>query len=657
MARNKVTDGEMTFVNGQNSSLAPDSLLPGTYCRGMNVVNRGGVIQCRPGYRCLSALPDGVLQGGAIFRPRRGQAVLLFGVAGLLYISEAPFRTYTQVPDVQFSPTASQLYFKQVIQTAVNNEDGSIRLINPKSLMVIQDGGTSPAVLFDGSHGVAQTSETGIPSGGPMEWICDRLWVARGARLYASDIANPTSFTEPLYFATARSFLLSGNITGMSRGPAQAFAQLLVFTETTTTLFQAGIRNRELWAVTPDFQKEILPDIGCVSDRSITTHFGYLWWYSQHGLTNLDAAAQAFVSSEITYTDGEMQDSKARLGSDKSSIACATFENYFICSVPHADKFNSHTWILDNLSMVGSQQRTAPVWNSVWTGTRPVQWLTGSINGVARALYFSVDYDGVNRLWEAFTPDRLDDGCPITWWAELRATTFQMPGLLKEFRYSRLFTSEISGVFDVAVFWAGSSRGKYKNILTKRINAGDGFFQPDSVITADTQIFALKKQSRPLTTQDGRALIADTTLSSCDIEAPNEEFRDESFQLLIVGSGPGALRGYINYAEPPTNTDDSGGGFLKTANETENNFVRFDGGASEVLEDLAEQLPVFTSVRTETLSQAGFTEVATGQAESIISQDDADKIATAIARRKAAKRLEDLVPRIVSMGEAANDSL
>ncbi len=657
MARNKVMDGEMTFVNGQNSSMSPDQLLPGTYCRGMNIVNRGGVAQCRPGYRCLSTLPVGNLQGGAVFKPKQGLAVILFAVSGRLYISDTPFREYRELTDVSFSPTARQLFFKQVETSVQLQPDGSLKLIAPKNLLVIQDGGTSPAVVFDGTRAEAQTGKGKIPLGGPMEWIADRLWVAHGARLFASDLGNPVSFTEPLYIATANSFLLPGTITGMSRGPAQAFAQLLVFTDSNTTLFQAGIRDRSLWASTADFQKEILPNIGCVSERSIRMHFGYLWWYSQHGLTNLDAAAQAFVSSEITYEDGEMQDSKARLSSDLSGIACTTFENYFLCSVPHSEKFNSHTWVLDNLTMVGGQQKPQAVWNSVWTGTRPVQWLSGSINGLTRCLYFSADYDGNNRLWEAFTPDRLDDGCPITWWIEMRASAFNLPGLLKEFRYSRLFFAELSGITDVAVFWAGFNRGKYKRIFTKRYNAGEGVFVPGAQISMEDTLFALKRQSRPATTQDARVLASDETLSSCDVEAPNEEFRDEAFQLLIVGSGPGGIRGYINYAEPPTNTDDAGGGVVENADEVEGNFVRFDGGASENIADLAEELPVFTAVRTETVSQGGLTEVATASAESVISQQDADKIATAIARRIASKRLEDALPKIVSMGAAANESL
>lgn len=664
MAINKLQDGENSFLLGMNSSLAPDQLTPGFYARGMNVVNRGGIIQCRPGYRCISQLPDGLLQGGAIFRPKQGLVSILFGVAGNLYISDAPYREYRQVSGVSFSPTARQLYFKLVEQSVERNLDGSLTLIPPKNLLVIQDGGTSPAVVFDGTRATAQRGAGTIPLGGPMEWIADRLWVAQGARLFASDIANPTTFTEDIYVATAKSFVLPSAITALTKTPstAQSFAQLIAFTENSTTLFQAGIRDRAQWAGTPDFQKEIFPKIGCVSQRSVVLQYGYLWWYSKHGLTNIDVAAQVFVSSSFNYADAEMQDSKSRLSEDLSGVACTTFENYLLASVPHADPLNTHTWCLDSTVMVGSQQKL-PAWNSFWTGTRPVSWISDDINGVSRCLYFSVDYDGKNRLWEAFTPDRLDDGCAITWFVELRAANFGSPLKTKEFRYSQLFASELAGAVDFAVFWAGPARGKYKRIFTKRINATRGVWRSDQRYTMEDKIFALKKQSRELRTQDGRAIIAEETLSSCGVEDPAEEFRDEAFQLLVVGSGPGAIRGYVSYAEPPTNTDDSGGGFPQQADETEENFVRFDGGASEhhefreAFEQLFAEFPVFTSVRSETVTQNGFTEVAIGSAQSVISQQDADKVASQIARRLASKRLEDSMPKIVSMGDAANERI
>jgi hypothetical protein len=75
---------------------------------------------------------------------------------------------------------------------------------------------------------------------------------------------------------------------------------------------------------------------------------------------------------------------------------------------------------------------------------------------------------------------------------------------------------------------------------------------------------------------------------------------------------------------------------------------------ADALEEFEENIPVFTSNRTEVVTQGGMTEIGTGEAESVISQADADKIATAIARRKASKALESALPKIVSLGAIAN---
>lgn len=352
-----------------------------------------------------------------------------------------------------------------------------------------------------------------------------------------------------------------------------------------------------------------------------------------------------------------MSDSKSKLSADLSGVAGISFENYLLLSVPHADLLNTHTWVLDQTPLK-SGQKAPPIWNSFWTGTRPVEWLTCKVNGVNRCFHISEDYDGEARLWEAFTPDRLDDGCPITWWVETRAVNLGATGKLKEFRYADVFLSELTGRVDVAVFYAGSHRGRYKKILEKRIQAARGSIRSVQTITSETLIFALKKQSRELRTQDGRSLIAETTMSSCGVESPNLEFKDEAFQLLIVGSGPGAIRGYVVYAEPPTNEDDSG---RVEADETEENFVRFDGAASEsssfeeALAQFTEDIPQYFSTRTATVTQGALTEVATGEGESIISQSNADYIADVTARRTAVEALQQRLPRIVSVGAIANE--
>lgn len=650
----RALDGDVGFLPGQNSNADPAQLAPGAYARSMNTVNRGGIVQCRPGYRCKFAAPMGNLQGGSFFFPKQGTPVIVFGVEGLVYVSEYPFVEYRQVADVQFSPHARQLFFKQVEQSIEINDDGSLSFVSPRNLLVIQDGGFSPAAVFDGSRAERQLGPTAIPIGGPMEWIGDRLWVARGPNVYASDLANPLGFTEPQYITTVEAFIFPGEVTALSRTPSLEFPQLMVFTNTTTSLLQASIRDRAQWILTRDFQKMLFPNIGCTSQRSVVAHYGILWWWSAYGLTSFDSAMLSRQSSALPYRDSEMQDSKSRLSDDVAGIASVAVENYLLVSVPYANLYNTHTWVMDNGAYQTLNQMAPPAWNSVWTGTRPVEWLAAQVNETNMVFYFSKDFDGMNRLWEAFIPDRLDDGCPITWYVETRGYYLRDSLGRKQFRYADIFLGELLGTFDIAVFWGGTIRGKYKRILTERIEATRGILRSDDIIKATDLLFALKKQSRRIRTQDAKEIITAEIQSSCDVESDFQEFIDESFQLLIVGSGPGAVRGLKQLIDPESG--EKLGGACEE-DETGTRAVRYDGAAAEsaVFDDAVKELSqddvVFRSNRTVTLTSGELTEVGIGTAESVISQQDADKIAQCIATRKAARAMESVMPDIVSVGE------
>jgi len=649
-------DGDISFLPGMNSNAHPTQLQPGQYARSMNTVNRGGIVQCRPGRRCKFVCPPGNFQGSEWFIPKQGTRVILFAVEGLVYISEFPFTNYRQIPGISFLPHARQIFFQQVEQSVVINDDGSLTLIPPRNLMVIQDGGFTPPAVFDGTTAEHQRGANKIPLGGPMEWVGDRLWVARDSFLFASDIANPLSFTEAIYFATVRAFTLPGTITALHRTTNPTSPQLLAYTDHTTTLFQASIRDRSQWPTTPNFQQVVLTSIGCTSNRSVQAHYGMLWWWSEHGLVSFDAAGLNFITAALPYRDVEMNDSKGQLSEDCGGIAVVSVENYLLVSVPHSDLYNKHTWVLDTGVFQTLNQMAPPVWNSFWTGTRPITWLVGQVNDTNAFFAFSQDYDGLVRLWEEFTPDRLDDGCPITWYLETRGYFNQDPTVKKQFRFAKIYMSELLGVIDVAVFWAGAQRGKYKRILTKRINATAGMLRALDIVTAEDILYSLKKQSRELRTQDAKEIWTNEKQTSCGVEDPLAEFKDESFQLLIVVSGPGAINSVL------TETDPEEGQKLGGAceeDEAENKLVRFDGAGEsskeflEAADRLATDLEIFRSNQTATLMQDGFIETGVGEGESTISQAAADKIAECIAIRKAAKHLEEELPAIVSLPDSA----
>lgn len=645
-------DGDTTFALGMNSLFDPSQLTAGLYAVGMNVLNRGGVVQCRPGYECLFAMPSGNLQACILFRPKEAPQQIVFVVDGRVYVSDIPFTTYRLLTNVLMSEVADRIHWVQAEKAVERNEDGSLTLITPKSVLILQDG-VSPPAYFDGAESghlrnTNPLANTLTPQGGPMAWVGNRLWVARGSKVFASDIDDPFSFTEDTYLGGNPFFTVPGNITAMAVTPTIEYQQLLVFTADSTSMFQASNRDRASWPSTVNFQTVLLPNVGCTASKSVRAHYGLLYWYGNFGLTALNVASATYTNSRLPYIDNEMSASKGRMQGDLSGIVTSTYENYLLVSVPHGDKYNRHTWVMDN-SVGDTVQGSAPVaWNTFWTGTRPVEWCGGEVLGIERSFYASKDYDGVNRLWEAFLPQRRDHDCPITWYVETRGYFSQLPLQDKEFRYADVFLSELEDTVDVGVFWAGANRGPYKKILTKRIQAMRGSIRYDTVLQNGVDcVYALKKQSRRVRTQDAR-LLPSAEDSSCGVEYEKIENIDDAFQLLIVGSGAGAVRGVRMFFDA-VNDDLSG---TCERDETEQRAVRFDGAASkgdvdEVLADLNTPPEKFESTQTIVASVKGFTAVESGSGLSVITQADADKIAECIAWARAAHELSDVVPPVL----------
>ena len=541
--------GSAFWVSGMDSSLDPAFLEDTVYRSAMNVTNRGGVLKTRPGYNCVFELPPGRLQGYTLFRPTGGAWHHVVAVAGKVYASAYPFTTYTQLPNVQFFTGSDIVVFEKATKSVQQNVDGTLSIVDPYDVLIMQDGRT-PAAYWDGSisrHLNPLASET--PLGTWMKWSGDRLWVGRDNELFASDIADPLRFTETEYLSEGGSFRLPDIITGLAEITSTDVPQLLVFTQNTTSIFQSNIRDRETWKTTNNFQRVLFPQVGCVSGRAITTQYGQLWWMTMTGVTSLNAAAQSRISSELLYRDTEMAVSKGNLSPNIERVAAISFENYVLFSVPSGDLFNRHTWVMDQSPAEKLNTGSPAAWNGVWTGTRPVQWSVGAVNGVQRVFHVSVDYDGVNRLWEAFIPTRQDNGQPITCYVETKshANFGEMAqGLdIKTFRFAELEFTEIQGTLDVKVYWAGM-RGNYKELTVYRFVAPEGNITYDKQITLDTQLFAYRPQARLVRTTE---ILNDRQEGSiCGIESPFPDRHDRAFSLLIVWSGKAALRSYRIFA-------------------------------------------------------------------------------------------------------------
>lgn len=662
----RLMDYDGSWIKGSNSQLDPSATPVGYAWSFVNMLNVSGVPTCRPGYRCIAKLPPGKIQGAAIFRPTDGLEQIMVAVGGVIWVSVFPFTRFEFLNNVLFSPSAKRVSFTQCTQSnqrlTPDELISAIEVITPKQVMIMQDGGFTAPAYYDGSnHDHIRDNKFETPTGGVMAWIGDRLWVSSRNRLVASDIGNPFSFRENLYLGGTDGLYFARDIVAMTATPSLEFPQLLVLTDEDASLVQASIRDRAAWATTDGFQREVL-QVGCLSDLAVTSHFGRLVWWSAAGIVFFDPATSRGWTSRTPVRDNEMMVSKSHISDDVSNAAIGTFGQWLLMSLPVEDQYNKQTWVLNGASYESINDEGGPTWSGYWIGTRPVAWLSGTIAGQQRIYHTSFDEDGENRLWEAFTPDRLDNGCPITWamisrgMFGLSSNVQKPPGYPIRFNFSEIALTAIDEDLDVGVFVAPGVRGAFRQIAGKTIRTSKGSMDYRLELTAESQIFAMKAQSRKFRTQDLQTLPNIDGDAACSVEDSNGDGIDESFQVLVVGQGPATLRWIRSWGNDQSDESQDASADACDA-ETEFKGLRFDGVGFEddTLQTLVDELtvtlvPNYSANKTVSITSGLYTAVGTGSATSIISQRAADRVATIVATQQAEAEMAALQPPIYSEG-------
>lgn len=543
------------WTGGCSSLLPPDSIAPDEYGWGINIVNRGGIIQTRPGYDCISSVAGTKIQGGVIFTPKNSRPMMLLAIDGSIYSAKFPFSSFSKVDGLQFSDAVPIITFQRCYKSTSLNPDGSLSLIDPYAMVVIQDGVTRAGV-FDGtlaSHSIEGAPFYGIPIGLWMAWTASRLWVFNKSRAKVSDLANPDTFSETTYIAERSNFELPGDVTGAVETADEK--ALLVFTESTTTAFKSNIRDRTQWATTPEFQKVILPSIGCVSGRSPVNQYGLTWWFSGAGFINLDAALSSQISSRLVTVDGEMMRSKRVLSPDLSGVCSSSFENFLLCSVPAGGRYNEQTWVADQSPTGQAQGQPSMSWVGVWTGTRPVVWMRTKFAGRDRIYFVSHDItakDGTNiHVWEAFKGDRKDNGGRISCQMETGMLTLSE---LQRFRYAEINLCEILGDVELKVF-VGGVRGKWHQIKDTTFQAEVGSIGSSiqKTITKESILQAFKTQSRQIKTEE----FSSQGRGCSGVESKDTPGLDKGFQLLLEWRGRMGVKS-VKFILQPDPSGDTG---------------------------------------------------------------------------------------------------
>ena len=581
-----------------------------------NAVTQGAFIQTRPGYKTALTFDAGAAgtpeyawwvdvgfptihpQMLSSFTTNNGQKQLVFAISGSLFYcavaDDGNLGAAVRIPNIAFNPNADQIVACRCTQSATIKAGLYVNNIAPRNLLVIQDG-VSRAVVWDGMTAttmnpakeivVTGTGDTLYPEdwnqtriGLWMAWSGNRLWVANGTNVYASDLGDPTHFTEELKLNSAPVFVFPEDVSGMvDRGTSGTTrSQVVVFTPTTVWTLWSGIQNRipsaqgAGWAFTPDFMAKIFDGVGCVAGKSIVVHRGLLYWRSEDGIVMFDSSSTVNSSQNLPPIDAEMAYSKLRISPSAggADLTCAgRFNSYVFWSVPvgtvtNGRRYNGQTQVLDRQTTTvrstgtgGAFQAGTTGWQGVWTGIKPVEWANVTVGGNERIYALSIDGQNVVRIWQAFQSNRADNGHRIPWFVETRVHPVQ-PTIFEyaTFRHFRLLLDQIRGNLDVVGYWRGL-KGVYHELLTTTITATPGAILAPGVDISP--VAQLAPQSR--TVQSRNLLENVDACSSALVESQFSDSKDHAFSLALRFTGRGALTGYLMVCDSlPDNSEGTG---------------------------------------------------------------------------------------------------
>lgn len=526
------------WTGGCNSLIHPTEISPREYAWGENIVNRGGIVQNRPGFKVRASIPGSKIQGLCIFTPRNSTARLVAAVDGNIYQASYPDYNFTKIDGLSFSATAEFVVMVPAVKSVKRNPDGSLTVITPTPVLMIQDG-ENRCGYWDGSttkHLNPEAPDLGTPIGLWMAWTSSRLWVMNGRRVYASDIADPLTFSENTYLAERSNFDLPDEGMGLIETADQT--GLLAFTSKTTTAFKSYIFDRTQWGQTPDFQKIIVPGVGCVAPRTARNQYGETYFLSERGFISLNAALYTQRNNRLETQDGAMMRSKRNLSARVTAACSGSFENYFLVSVPSGSKYNAHTWALDQSPI----DNAPPAWNGIWTGVRPVEWATGRVGGRERCFFASYDATAVDdthiHIWEGFQGSREDEGGAMVAQFETGIITSDAK---QAFKYAEIEATEILGDVHLKVY-VGATRGPWyllgETDLTAEKGSIGGPYQQS--IDLDTILEAYKPQSRLVKTNE---LTPPEGEQNCPPEFSGEAATaDKGFAILCEWRGRMGIR-------------------------------------------------------------------------------------------------------------------
>lgn len=356
--------------------------------------------------------------------------------------------------------------------------------------LFVQDGVNQP-VFWNGTDSARRSDPTKneMPVGSVMAYIHGRMAVASadgrntvsvGDIVYGSNVTNHDDlllFTEQEYWAEGGSFDIAanlGDIMGLYPMPwldtGTGANELVALCTQGFTSFDLS-QDRTTW-LDQQVQKISMIGQGCVSSIGFSGLNGDLFYRRPDGIGSYRNARTEFRGTwRASPVSREVND---WLRTDRNDllkfIPMVSWQNMVITGFspqvtpPSAECAGYHRYcrgmvILDAQSMSTTSRDGSPVWHGAWTGIRPWGFAQGFIRGADRCFAMSFDRDGKNRLYE-FTlndgPDIFDGDTRKQFWrydtaafgqVEARCNFFD----LKKMTGGQIVLADIRGAGDIAV--------------------------------------------------------------------------------------------------------------------------------------------------------------------------------------------------------------
>jgi hypothetical protein len=567
-----IIDGQ--WVGGVDSFLYPTDLAQGTYNWGVNIVNRGGVVQTRPTKRRVKSFCGHIAQGHYWVRTLDDRHYEIVAIDGKVYWSPWPFTDWTQMSGVNFLPDAERIWFSNAEQAIEYDASNNIVLLpQPKNILLMQDGSSLPCYwdTSDFSSGVVNLQHvTGnpakpLPVGTAMIWQDNRLWLAVDNLVFASDLLYPQSFTEETYLAEQTGFRFPRRVVNLWPAPVQG---ILVLTNSSMHTLQSFVQDRTTWQTTPQFQADVNLEVGAIAPWAIANLHGMPWLLTARGVISYDRALTQNLTTVLLTVDGEMQRSKNLIAPDVTRACMGVWENILMLAMPASCVQNRHTWIMDAGIAEKLNNNAGMCWTGIWTGTYPVQFTSPIINGTQHnyELAYSSGFLALNygdspspqpetdkppqayiHLFENYIPNQISS-CenPIHCSLETKAFTLATDDYYR-FVFAEFMIVNLKGIVPVQVYVTGLG-GNYQKLFATTLRADIGpWGNPDALTKLyyvnegrTTEFENYRRQVRHMRTQE--FVVNEPADQASCTEINRLGGIDKAFQLMIQWQGRMGIR-------------------------------------------------------------------------------------------------------------------